>query len=115
VLELRNTSDRELVLDFGTSVPQLDLKGPGVARYSVHAMSCIPAPPLPLKPGEAHKIPIRQFSHFSGKATTYTYWTRPGEYALTATIAVDARERDAPKTTAQRRQLVAGPIKITVT
>ncbi|OAI38927.1 hypothetical protein AYO40_01435 [Planctomycetaceae bacterium SCGC AG-212-D15] len=115
VFEIVNAGENPLSVTIWDSMMQLDLKGPGVLDRQQIAMNCIPPPPLTLKPGEVHKIPIKQLGYFSGKGTHSLYWTQPGEYTLSASLSVDVAPGDAaanaPRTTLPLR---SEPVKLKV-
>jgi hypothetical protein len=107
VLELKNTSDKEITIwiaddyrkeerqDGGDYVKlQLDLKGPGAVSALVQQRFTRPKTPPPrtrsIAPGKTWALPITTLNYGTHGVATYeayrTCWTGPGEYALTATF-----------------------------
>ena len=107
VLELKNTSDKEIKIwivgdlrdekhqnggDYVTL--KLDLQGPGAVNGPVYEVYKTPATPPPtvhaIAPGKTWELPITTLSygthgiaHFSSQRSC---WTQAGEYTLTATF-----------------------------
>jgi hypothetical protein len=89
-LELRNTGKKEiqnLVGGDGASVI-LDLKGPG----AVHVQWNIPrtleyrmSKAVALAPGKSHVLTLTSLSFGNRGDSDLAYWTKAGEYTLTAT------------------------------
>jgi RNA polymerase sigma factor (sigma-70 family) len=106
VLELRNTGDKEISFLAGGSNPDIPLLfklvGPGAVNIDLPAM--LNAQPsrrpetIRLAPGKTHSLPIKNVvSPNRNRAGGIAYWTKPGEYTLTATYqtAVSPAPKDA--------------------
>jgi hypothetical protein len=91
VLELTNTSDKDVMVWIGGDPTQiiLNLKGPSAVSVSPLRpfTTEFRAPrPVTLGPGKTTSLPIASLSYgFRGQASQ-AYWTEPGEYTLTASF-----------------------------
>ncbi len=94
VLEVTNTSDKEVHLRYGgtQNVVTLDLKGKGaetVAKKRVITPKFLLAPKTEtLAPGKSVIVPITSLGFGMRNMTHAAYWTAPGEYVLTASYQV---------------------------
>lgn len=103
VLELTNTSGREMTLLVGGGRSQLDLKLDGPGAITVPgggSMHVEPRSEVKLAPGAVHKVPIKRLQH-GRYGQSGSYWTEPGQYKLTATYkalvkATSEKEKDKP-------------------
>jgi hypothetical protein len=107
VLELKNTSDKEITIwiadDYGKEERQeggdyvklmLDLKGPGAVSVRTALRETTPATPPPrtraIAAGKTFSIPITTLNYGSHGIAHYeahrACWTEAGEYSLTATF-----------------------------
>ncbi len=125
VLELTNTSDQEVKFwTEGDPVEiQLDLKGPEHGAVTIAPKMAfttdfrIPKA-MSLAPGKTYEIPIKSLQHGFRGISKSSYWTEPGDYALTARHVTAISP--APKGTKEAEKgfgsvaLVAAPVKIHV-
>jgi len=94
VLELTNTSDKEVQIRFGgtQNVITLDLKGPGaetVAKKRIVTPKFLIAPKTEsLAPGKSVSVPIASLGFGLRNMTHAAYWTAPGEYTLRASYQI---------------------------
>jgi hypothetical protein len=87
-LELRNTTDRPMrvwVAGPPTEL-RLDLRGPGAVAVPVTDGDEAKAQAVTLRPGEEHIIPV---NGLTGSRRSW-YWTKPGDYTLTAQFTTRA-------------------------
>jgi hypothetical protein len=91
VLEIANTSDKEIQIWTGGDPFQihLQLRGPGAVTEKVNRIFTLEFR-LPeaktLKPGAKLTIPIKSLFFGMRGQSEHAYWTKPGEYLLTATV-----------------------------
>jgi hypothetical protein len=92
VLELKNTSDRDIevwVSGDPTRV-MLDLKGPGAMNVELKGLAFTLEFRVPkamrLAAGQVYKIDIKSLTYGQRGATNRSYWVLPGEYTLTASF-----------------------------
>jgi hypothetical protein len=122
VIEVKNTG--KIPIDFWTSGDpvevNLELKGPGAAtvRPPLAFTADFRGPNFTtLEPGKTHTIKLTNLrSGFRG-ASTYHYWTEPGEYTLTAKLKTGVRPVPPGVQEAfggARVTLVSEPIKVLV-
>jgi hypothetical protein len=90
LLELKNTSDKEVKVKVGgtTTVLELELKGPGAVTVPLKNRVTTKIVVLPkevtLAPGKSVTVPVERLAFgFKGDASR-AYWTEPGKYTLTA-------------------------------
>ncbi len=92
VLELRNTSDKDIEVWVSGDPTQLmlELKGPGAVNVPLKRIAFTLEFRLPkamtLAAGKGHKIEIKGLSYGHRGASHRSYWTEPGEYTLTASF-----------------------------
>jgi hypothetical protein len=91
VLEITNTSDREIQIWTGGDPFQinLQLKGPGALTEKVNRIFTLEfrmPEAKALKPGAKLTIPIKTLAFGMRGQSEYAYWTKPGDYLLTATV-----------------------------
>ncbi len=115
VLELKNTSDREVVIYVGgdPNVYTFELTG-GAGSVAMNSGLAFTADfrlpkAVTLGPGKTHEIPIKQLSDGSRGASRYVYWTGPGEYKLSVKYTLS--DSDGGRGT----ELKSEPVKISVT
>lgn len=90
VLELRNTGDKEIKIWVGGDATKLllDLNGPGVVRAVPRLAFTLEfrgPTEVTLAPGKTHSLPIARLSFGHRNASNLAYWTRAGDYTLSAT------------------------------
>lgn len=90
-VELKNTSDKAVTVwtKGDPVVLTLNLSGPGAFNLDPPiAMTQEFRIPQELKlgPGKSHTFVVKQLKSGMRGLTRYSYWTGPGEYALTATL-----------------------------
>jgi RNA polymerase sigma factor (sigma-70 family) len=103
-LELRNTGAKEikiLVGGDGSSV-MLDLQGPGAVRVSPNipvTLIYLHSDIVAIAPGKSHVLTLSNLSFGHRGMGDLAYWTRPGDYTLTATYhtALSPTPRGAQK------------------
>jgi hypothetical protein len=90
LLDLKNTSDKEVKIKIGgtTTVIELELKGPGAVtvplKGRVTPKIVVPPKEVTLAPGKSVTVPIERLAFgFKGDASR-AYWTEAGKYTLTA-------------------------------
>jgi hypothetical protein len=124
VLELRNTSDKEVhIWTSGDPVVlALKLEGPGAMNVPLKALAFTLEFRLPkataLAPGKSVEIPIKSLSHGHRGVAARSYWTAPGEYTLTASYKTGI----APPPPGSKRAedgfglvtITSNPVKLTV-
>src|SRR5262245_37293500 len=91
VLEITNTSDKEIQIWTGGDPFQinLQLRGPGALTEKVNRIFTLEfrmPEAKSLKPGAKLSLPIRSLTFGMRGQSEYAYWTKPGEYLLTATL-----------------------------
>jgi len=120
VFELRNTSNKELTIEVvSMTAPSLQLKGPGaIEGMYTGAVPYVVLVPRPVKipAGQTWSYPIRNLQ--SGFYGSLSYWTKPGEYTLTASyvLGVSPSPRDI-KPDAKgfgRVRVISAPVKLKV-
>jgi RNA polymerase sigma factor (sigma-70 family) len=89
-LELRNTGAKVIKILVGGdgSDVMLDLRGPGAVSVRPNIpMTLIYLNPdvVAIAPGKSHVLPLSNFSFGRRGSSDLAYWTKPGEYTLTAT------------------------------
>ena len=90
-VELKNTSDKAVTVwkSGDPVILTLNLSGPGSFNLDPPvAMTLefrIPEA-IKLDAGKSHTFPVKQLKSGTRGITHYSYWTAPGEYALTATL-----------------------------
>jgi RNA polymerase sigma factor (sigma-70 family) len=94
VLEFSNTGTKDIVFRVGGGGPDmpyfLNLEGTGAVNVPLKAF-IVKTPPLPwqeitLAPGQSRDFPIQSLeTPHAWRPGTRSYWTKPGEYRLTAT------------------------------
>src|SRR5262249_45105316 len=101
-LELRNTGDKEIKVLVGGdgSEVMLDLQGPGAVRVRPNTFSTTEyraSDVVALAPGKSHVLTVSNLSFGHRGTSDLAYWTRPGDYTLTATYhtAVSPRPKGA--------------------
>jgi hypothetical protein len=86
-LEVRNTTDREMLLWPGSDGTELklDLRGPGLVRFAMQgeAAPFLTPEKIRLAPGESHSVPIPRLIDGSLGRLRSLFWTEPGVYTLT--------------------------------
>jgi RNA polymerase sigma factor (sigma-70 family) len=100
VLELRNTGMKEIDILTGgdATVLVLDLKGPGAVSVTPNLLATLEfrmPKKINLAPGKSLDLPIKSLSHGLRGVGHMAYWTKPGQYTLTATY--DTAIAPAPK------------------
>jgi hypothetical protein len=89
VLELRNKSDKDVIVKVGgtMNVLDLDVQGPGATTVTLKKQitpKLIKAPQMVSIPaGKSENVPIAALS-FGFKGAKRAYWTEPGKYTLAA-------------------------------
>jgi hypothetical protein len=119
VLELKNETEKAIVIIVGSDAGALDLKLDGPGAVTVQPPKAFTrefrgGKKVEIAPGKTHEIPIMQLMHGLRGLATHSYWTEPGEYTITATLRWPAGD---PLRGAGGRTLVeavAEPIKVTV-
>jgi hypothetical protein len=91
MLEITNTSDQDVKfwVEGDANDLQLDVKGPNVVTITPQkAFTTDFRMPkvITLAPGKTHTIPIMALQYGFRGASKYTYWTEPGEYAITGSF-----------------------------
>jgi RNA polymerase sigma factor (sigma-70 family) len=89
-LELRNTGDKEIKILVGGdgSHAMLDLRGPGAVSVRPNIpMTLIYLQPdvVAISPGKSHVLKLSNLSFGRRGSSDLAYWTKPGDYTLTAT------------------------------
>jgi hypothetical protein len=123
VLELTNTTDKDVqVWIAGTTVQtDLDLKGPGALSVKPRVFFpaiAIPPKAITLAAGKTQAIPIKALRYGRRGGSDYAYWTKAGEYTLAATYKTGIAP--APKGSKEARggfgivTLKTAPIKLKV-
>jgi hypothetical protein len=123
VLELKNTSDKEVqVWISGDSVVlNLDLKGEGavnVVAQQAFTDDFRGPKPITIAAGKTHEIPIASLTYGFRGVAQQAYWTEPGEYKLSASLQTAISP--APPGTKDNGQgfgpctIKSEPVKITV-
>ncbi|MCS6864397.1 MAG: hypothetical protein RMJ56_17265 [Gemmataceae bacterium] len=115
VLELKNTSDREVTIYVGgdPNVYTFELTG-GAGSVAMNSGLAFTADfrlpkAVTLGPGKTHTIPIQQLSDGNRGASRYVYWTGPGEYQLSVKYTLSDSEGG------RGTELKSEPVKIIVT
>jgi RNA polymerase sigma factor (sigma-70 family) len=90
ILELHNTSDKEIRVLIGGDIATLilDLKGPGTLSFTpdfARDLYLFGGTTTSIAPGKNVQLPITRLMHGHRRNGTMTFWTKPGEYTLTAT------------------------------
>jgi hypothetical protein len=93
-LEFRNTGSKAIKIWIGGEPScrlDLELKGPGARKVKVFGppigANIPPIPPkeINLEPGKTHTLPLKSLAVLDRyRAGQVSYWTRPGDYTLTA-------------------------------
>jgi RNA polymerase sigma factor (sigma-70 family) len=109
VLELRNTSQETLELTLGgdASTLTLELQGPGalsVVSQRSFTEKPVPGTPVTISPGKSHSLPITSLSWGKRNTQYRAWWTRAGDYTLTAKLM----------TTRFREPFVSAPLELKV-
>ncbi len=115
VLEIANTSDKDVTIWIGgdDTALRFDLKGPGaVSKLLTFATTADLkySRPVVIPAGKTYTQPVTNLGFPHPRANSMWYWTRPGEYTLSATWQLGGS-----KTTGGGPVLIAAPIKLTVT
>jgi hypothetical protein len=90
VLELKNTSDKEVKVKVGgtTTVLELGLTGPAATtvmlKRRVTPKIVIPAKEVVLAPGKSVTVPIERLAFGAKGDASRAYWLEPGKYSLAA-------------------------------
>jgi hypothetical protein len=89
-LVLRNTGDKEIKILVGGDGPDvmLDLQGPGAVRVQPNRerpADFRPPSVVAIAPGKSHVLSLSNFSFGDRGSSDLAYWTKPGDYRLTAT------------------------------
>jgi hypothetical protein len=89
-LELRNTGDKEIKILVGGdgSNVMLDLRGPGAVRVRPNIPFTLiyrPSDVVAIAPGKSHVLTLTNLSFGFRGSSDLAYWTKPGDYTLTAT------------------------------
>jgi RNA polymerase sigma factor (sigma-70 family) len=89
VLELRNTGREEIKVLIGGDAAELvlDLKGPGAVSVRPNIPTTLEfrgPQEVAIAPGKSQEVPVAALA-YGNRLSTLAYWTRPGEYTLTAT------------------------------
>jgi RNA polymerase sigma factor (sigma-70 family) len=89
-LELRNTGDKEIKILVGGdgSDVMLDLQGPGAVSVQLLTPSTLEyraSDIVAIAPGKSHVLPLSNLSFGHRVTSDLAYWTKPGDYTLTAT------------------------------
>ena len=93
VLELRNTSEKPVMIWPRGHVdePQITISGPGIVEpenlRSFSGNSSVTTPQPVIQPGKRHRITIKSLNP-GGFSSDNVYWTKAGEYTITATYPV---------------------------
>lgn len=94
-LLVENTGNQPLTFELGGGPPSIeptfDLQGPGAVNRSIPAvftaMLSRPAERILLAPGKSHAVAIKQLrTANANKKGMACYWTKPGDYTLSATL-----------------------------
>jgi hypothetical protein len=123
VLELTNTTKKDLTIWVAGDRPRLNLLLKGKGALSLVAQSIFPKiyyPPkaVTLPPGKSYQIAIKRLQYGFRMAQMRAYWTKPGEYTLTATFTTAIKP--APKGSDRQGNgfglvtLTSNPVKIKV-
>jgi hypothetical protein len=101
-LELKNTTDKDITVWIGGTPTTLNLKLEGKGAESVVATRIFPRiymlpKSVTLAAGKTHTIPIKNLQYGIRGMQYRAYWTRPGEYKLTASYrtAINPAPKDA--------------------
>jgi len=94
VLEVHNKGSKKVTvyIDGPNTHLTLELKGPGAVSAKVKQSgisTADSADTVTLAPGRSYSIPIMQLKAGTFLEPQYLYWTKPGEYTLSATIQLD--------------------------
>jgi hypothetical protein len=122
-LELKNTTDKEITIWIGGTPTILNLKLEGKGAESVVATRIFPRiyilpKSVSLAPGKTTTIPIKRLEYGIRGMQYRAYWTKAGEYKLTATY--NTATKPAPKDARDAGQgfgfvtLTSKPVKIKV-
>jgi hypothetical protein len=119
VLELRNTSDKDLHVclgqgDYGLIHGlTLELKGPGALKASFANARGAQVPPtiVDVPAGKTHKVVLTRLETSDGRTYRAVYWTQPGEYTLVLRCDLVARAQGAWQTVSK---LESNPVKLKV-
>jgi hypothetical protein len=124
VLELKNTSDKEVqVWTSGDPVRlMLDLKGKGAINEALKGIAFTTIFIMPkavtVPPGKTVEIPIKALSYGMRGASHRSYWTEPGDYTLTASYQTGVSPAPKGSTPADmgfgKVTLTTAPIKLKV-
>jgi hypothetical protein len=124
VLELVNTSDKEVQVKIGgtSNVVTLDLKGTGAVSVPIKGRitnKLVIAPKaVALAPGKSVSVPIISLAYGFKNSTDQAYWTAAGEYMLAASyktwISPAPKDAKADADGFAAVTLTSAPVKITV-
>jgi hypothetical protein len=124
VLELKNTSDKEVqIWTSGDPVRlMLDLKGKAAVNEALKGIAFTLEFRMPkatvVAPGKSVEIPIKQLSYGMRGASHRSYWLEPGEYTLTASYQTGVSPAPKGSTPAEggfgKVMLTTAPIKLKV-
>jgi len=103
-LELRNTGDKEIKILVGGdgSEVMLDLQGPGAVSVRPNTFTTLEyraSDIVAIAPGKTHVLTLSNLSFGNRGTSDLAYWTKPGDYTLTATYhtAVSPMPKGAQK------------------
>jgi RNA polymerase sigma factor (sigma-70 family) len=89
-LDIRNTSDKEVTIWIGGDETRLELELKGPGAHSINTMYAFTselrfAKRVVLGPNSSTNVPVAKLAWGTRMAERFAYWTRPGDYTLTAT------------------------------
>jgi hypothetical protein len=102
-LVIRNTSDKEVQIQFGgtKNLLTLDLQGPGAVQgdFSKRPMPLFLLAPktATVAPGKTLEVPIKSLAYGKRNLTNAAFWTAAGDYTIKATYQIGVSP--APKDT----------------
>jgi hypothetical protein len=118
-LDLRNggTEPLRLWLDPRHATLTLDLEGPGTVTVAAHDpafRAFDPARVVVLAPGQTYHLPITRLASGPAGAPRYAYWTKPGEYTLTARLCTLVCRGESGPGYCAYRTIVGPPVTLDV-
>jgi hypothetical protein len=120
ILEIRNKGSKKVTayVDGPNAQLTLELKGPGAlsAKIKQDGVSTTDAADtVTLAPGRSYSIPIKQLKVGTVLEPQYLYWTKPGEYTLSATLQLDDEKRSGDTVEfVKGPKLTSVPVKVKV-
>jgi len=121
-LVITNTGKKMIVIPLGSDSSQMNLTldGPGavtVAYMQMHTMEMRLGNPTKIEPGKSLTIPITQLAHGNRGDSMASYWTKAGEYTLTASYVTPVQEGEPKENEEGAEQITtvtAAPVKVQV-